>query len=57
MRSLDQAEHRSQGLRGAQGTRWISSSYGSAPRARLALAEQAADGSWVELEAWPDSAA
>ncbi|WP_406100854.1 hypothetical protein OG698_01060 [Streptomyces sp. NBC_01003] len=35
---------------------WIGS-YGSVPGARVALAEQAADGSWVELKAWPDSTA
>ncbi|MFF1401354.1 hypothetical protein ACFVZD_47715 [Streptomyces sp. NPDC058287] len=35
---------------------WIGS-YGSIPGARITLAEQAADESWRELEAWPDSAA
>ncbi|WP_329576700.1 MULTISPECIES: hypothetical protein [unclassified Streptomyces] len=35
---------------------WIGS-YGSMPGARVALAEQAADETWTELKAWPDSAA
>lgn len=38
---------------------WIGS-YGGAPGARVALAELAelaADGSWVELKAWPDGEA
>ncbi|MFI9774037.1 hypothetical protein ACIHCV_04825 [Streptomyces sp. NPDC051956] len=35
---------------------WIGS-YGSIPGARITLAEQAADESWSDLEAWPDSAA
>ncbi|MFF1563795.1 hypothetical protein ACFVY1_09745 [Streptomyces sp. NPDC058293] len=34
---------------------WIGS-YGSIPGARITLAEQAADESWGDLEAWPDSA-
>ncbi|MFD7204377.1 hypothetical protein [Streptomyces sp. NPDC059893] len=35
---------------------WIGS-YGSILTARVALAEQAADGSWVELKAWPEDEA
>ncbi|MGW2082562.1 hypothetical protein ACWCOW_37625 [Streptomyces sp. NPDC001939] len=35
---------------------WIGS-YGSIPGARIALAEQIADGPWVELNVWPDRAA
>ncbi|MFE5681709.1 hypothetical protein [Streptomyces sp. NPDC056512] len=35
---------------------WIGS-YGSMPGARVALAEQAGDGVWVELKAWPDEGA
>ncbi|MGW6484982.1 hypothetical protein ACWGDS_45495 [Streptomyces sp. NPDC055059] len=32
---------------------WIGS-YGSMPGARITLAEQVADGTWIELRAWPD---
>ncbi|MEV6702517.1 hypothetical protein AB0M68_36200 [Streptomyces sp. NPDC051453] len=28
-------------------------SYGSMPGARIELSEQAADGTWIELRAWP----
>ncbi|MFB6854901.1 hypothetical protein ACFCWV_20760 [Streptomyces sp. NPDC056341] len=37
-------------------TSWIGS-YGSMPGARIALAEQTADGPWAEVKTWPDSAA
>ncbi|MFD7181507.1 hypothetical protein ACFV90_16090 [Streptomyces sp. NPDC059904] len=35
---------------------WIGS-YGSMPGARIELSEQAADGTWIELRAWPDGKA
>ncbi|UDM05589.1 hypothetical protein [Streptomyces longhuiensis] len=35
---------------------WIGS-YSAIPSARIALAEQAADATWTELKAWPDSEA
>ena len=37
-------------------TSWIGS-YGSMPGARVTLAEQVTDGTWVELKAWPDDEA
>ncbi|MFE5689247.1 hypothetical protein [Streptomyces sp. NPDC056512] len=35
---------------------WIGS-YSAIPNARIALAEQAADATWTELKAWPNSEA